>query len=148
MRALLSVVNTSVLHVDLAVRSAAGSCLTHFLKVYACDELLECSATYCRLLEDGVTERRIGGAVALGALPRALAAPCMMSIVPKLCSAIHMNTAKERGDVDARVAAIQVREFSPLHLCQHILRAAAICLDTHAAHAYRNNTTCRPLCPS
>lgn len=108
MRALLSIVNTAVLHVDLAVRSAAGSCLGHFLKCYACDELLECSSTYCHLLEDGATNRRIGGAVALKALPNALAAPCMESIVPKLCSAIHASTAKERADVDARVAAIEV----------------------------------------
>ena len=108
MRALLAVLTTAVLHVDLAVRSAAGYCLTHFLKGYACDELLECCSTYCHLLEDGITNRRIGGAVALGALPRALAAPCMESIVPRLCGAIHANTAKDRGDVDARVAAIQV----------------------------------------
>jgi tubulin-specific chaperone D len=108
MRALLSVLNSSVQHVDTAVRSAAGSCLTHFLKGYACEELMDCSTAYCHLLEDGTTNRRIGGAVALGALPCALAAPCMGSIVPKLRSAIQASTAKDCGDVDARVAAIQV----------------------------------------
>lgn len=108
MHALLAVVNTCVLHMDVAVRAAAGACLHHFLKCYACDELLQLSSTYCNLLEDGITNRRIGGAIALGMLPCTLAAPRMQSIVKKLCSAVHMDTAKERGDVTARVAAIEV----------------------------------------
>jgi hypothetical protein len=104
----MSVVTASVLHVDIAVRTAAGSCLTHFLKGYACDQLLECSTTYCRLLEDGASNRRIGGALALRALPCTLAAPRMKIILPQICRAIHASTAKDHADVDARVAAIEV----------------------------------------
>jgi hypothetical protein len=127
MQALLSVVNASVLHVDIAVRSAAGSCLTHFLKGYACDELLECSTTYCHLLEDGATNRRIGGAVALRALPYTLAAPRMERILPQLCRAVHASTAKDHADVDARVAAIEVRNLHSVIVSTKCLRLSKQC---------------------
>jgi hypothetical protein len=106
-------VEECIVHTDEGLRRAAMECMGAFLGGYACSELLPHVPRYCELLVDHVPARRIGGALALAALPAALAAPQLRVVLQALSAAVNAATARERTDVDARVAAIEVQPPVP-----------------------------------
>eukprot|EP00892_Ulva_mutabilis_P007185 jgi/Ulvmu1/4839/UM020_0125.1 len=105
--ALLQIIDDNLEQTNMKVQEAAGESLLHFLQTHAANIPHGHIKKYCSLLSNHVQCRRIGAALALTVIPDVLLRDEWPNVSHQLCTAIDAETAPEREDVDARVAAIK-----------------------------------------
>lgn len=112
----MHIIDDSLQQTSSRVQEAAAPCLRSFLQTYHSQTPFDHIQQYCGMLSNHIQCRRIGGALALAVVPTMLITADWTNTARKVCDAIDVETAPEKGDVDSRVAAIKACPYSSKHV--------------------------------